>query len=57
MKHFKIITSYQFAHFVCIKKVYLSCLFYVPQKTWVLKGITDNDHFGGVFRYLAYSKF
>ena len=55
MKHFRIIISYQYAHFGCIKKVSLTCLFYVPQKTWVLKGITDNDHFGGVFRYLAYS--
>ena len=42
MKHFKIIISYQYAHFGCIKKVSLRCLFYVPPKTQVLKEITDN---------------
>ena len=30
MKHFKIIISYQYTHFGCIKKVLLRCLFYVP---------------------------
>ena len=58
MKHFKIIISYQYAHFGCIKKVLLRCLFYVPPKTQVLKKITGNNHFGGVFRhFMANSKF
>ena len=36
MKQFKIMISYQYAHFGCIKKVSLRYLFYAPPKTQVL---------------------